>query len=124
MQLYVSFHIYFLINTTKKSANTNKIFSLVILLMDIIPSLILSIYTDKPFPSAIWSIYTDRSISSVYTDHIADGLYRFLKSCNGVMTWIFSDNFTDGMTEGFKPGSPYSDVAHSPADLPTGRVRR
>jgi len=40
----------------------------------------------------------------------------FLESCNGVMTWIFSDDFTDGMTEGLKPRSPYSDVALSPAD--------
>jgi hypothetical protein len=28
-------------------------------------------------------------ILSVYTDLIADGLYRFLKSCNSVMMWIF-----------------------------------
>jgi hypothetical protein len=55
----------------------------------------------------------------VYTDHIAYGIYRFLKCCSGVMTWIFSDDFTDGMTEGFKSGSPYSDVAQSPAGIPT-----
>jgi hypothetical protein len=35
------------------------------------------------------------------------------------MTWIFSDDFTIGMTEGFKPGSPYTDVTQSPVDSPT-----
>jgi hypothetical protein len=28
----------------------------------------------------------------------------FLESCNGAMTWIFSDDFADGITEGFKSG--------------------
>ena len=49
----------------------------------------LSVYTDRQFPSAIRSVYTEGRILSVYTDRIADGLYRFLKSCNSVMTWIF-----------------------------------
>jgi len=49
----------------------------------------LSVYTDRQFPSAIRSVYTEGRILSVYTDRIADGLYRFLKSCNNVMTWIF-----------------------------------
>ncbi|KAJ6868815.1 hypothetical protein NC651_033800 [Populus alba x Populus x berolinensis] len=34
------------------------------------------------------------------------------------------DNFTTRMIEGFKSGSSCSDVTHSPADLPTGRVCR
>ena len=43
----------------------------------------------------------------------------FLESCNGVMTLIFfPDDFIGGMTEGFKPGSPYSDVAQSPMGIP------
>jgi hypothetical protein len=29
---------------------------------------------------------------------------EFLESCSGVMTWIFSDDFTNGIAEGFKPG--------------------
>jgi hypothetical protein len=56
---------------------------------NIIPSLSLSVYTDRPFSSAIRSVYTKGRVLSVYTDCIANKLYRFLKSCNGVMTWIF-----------------------------------
>jgi len=44
----------------------------------------------------------------------------FFLSCNGVMTWFFSDDFTNIMTEGFKLESPYSDVAQSPVDSPMG----
>jgi len=40
------------------------------------------------------------------------------------MMWNFSDDFTDGLTEGFKLGSLYNDVAHSPSELPTTRVRQ
>jgi hypothetical protein len=31
---------------------------------------------------------------------------------------VFAGDFTDGLTEGFKPGSPYSDVTNSLSDLP------
>jgi hypothetical protein len=30
---------------------------------------------------------------------------------------VFAGDFTDGMTEGFKPGSLYSDVTNSPSEL-------
>jgi hypothetical protein len=53
--------------------------------------------------------------SSIYTDSQRT-IQFFLESCNGVMTWIFLDDFTDGMTEGFKPGYPYSDVTLSPTE--------
>ena len=32
---------------------------------------------------------------------------------------LFACDFIDGITEGFKPGSPYSDVTNSPSELPT-----
>jgi hypothetical protein len=31
---------------------------------------------------------------------------------------IFAADFTDGITEGFKPEYPYSDVTNSPSELP------
>jgi hypothetical protein len=49
-------------------------------------SLILSVYIDRPFSSVI---ITD-GIESVGN---TVGIYRFLKSCNGVMTWIFFIRF-------------------------------
>jgi hypothetical protein len=32
---------------------------------------------------------------------------------------IFASDFTDGITEGFKLGSSYSDVTNSPSEVPT-----
>jgi len=32
---------------------------------------------------------------------------------------VFTGDFTDGMIEGFKPGSPYSDVTNSQLEWPT-----
>jgi hypothetical protein len=55
-------------------------------------------------PSSTLSVYTDGISLSVYTDRIADGLYSLfgkLQRCGDVD--FFSDEFTDGMTEGFKP---------------------
>jgi len=41
---------------------------------------------------------------------------------------VFKGDFIDEITEGFKPGSPYSDVTNSPSELstesPTEGVRR
>jgi hypothetical protein len=31
---------------------------------------------------------------------------------------VFAGDFTDGITEGFKPGSPYNDMTDSPSELP------
>jgi hypothetical protein len=31
---------------------------------------------------------------------------------------VFAGDFTEGITEGFKPGSSYSDVTNSPSKLP------
>jgi hypothetical protein len=31
---------------------------------------------------------------------------------------VFAADLTDGLTEGFKTGSPYSDVTNSPSELP------
>jgi hypothetical protein len=71
---------------------------------EIIPSPNLSVFTNKYKLSVIRSVYTDdvchRYVPTVSpTDDTV-----FLESCNGVMTWIFSDDFIDGITEGFKPG--------------------
>ena len=43
----------------------------------IIPSQILSVYTDRKHPSVIRSVYTDGVSPSVYTDRITDVLYSF-----------------------------------------------
>jgi hypothetical protein len=32
---------------------------------------------------------------------------------------VFAGDFTDKITEGFKPGASYSDVTDSPSELPT-----
>ena len=52
---------------------------------------------------------------------------RRMDYCNGVQGFInfttsISINFSDGMIDGFKPGSLYSYMAHSPAESPTERV--
>jgi hypothetical protein len=55
-------------------------------------------------PSSTLSVYSDGISLSVYTDRIADGLYSLfgkLQRCGDVD--FFSDEFTNGMTEGFKP---------------------
>jgi len=36
---------------------------------------------------------------------------------------VFAGDFTDRITEGFKPGAPYSDVTDSPSKLPTKSLR-
>jgi hypothetical protein len=36
---------------------------------------------------------------------------------------FFAGDFTNGMIERFKLGSPYSDVTHSPLELPTDHKR-
>jgi len=36
---------------------------------------------------------------------------------------VFAGDFTDGITEGFKPAAPYSDVTDSPSELPTESPR-
>ena len=43
----------------------------------------------------------------------------FLKKKQFVDVKVFASNFTNGITEGFKPGSPYSDVTDSPSEVPT-----
>jgi hypothetical protein len=32
---------------------------------------------------------------------------------------VFAGDFTDGIIEGFKPGSPYNDMTDSPSELLT-----
>jgi hypothetical protein len=64
----------------------------------------------------------------VYTDWDIDGLYRILKNKRFDDVEIFIGDFTDGMIEGFKPGSPYSDVTNLLSEWPmeslTEGVRR
>ena len=75
----------------------------------------------------------DRSIPTEYFRRYISTEWptEYIEFWNKEIVWwrgIFSDDFIDGVTEGFKPGSPYSDMAHSPSDLPTdiptGRVRQ
>jgi hypothetical protein len=68
-------------------------------------------------PLVIQSVYTDGLMLSVYTDWIIDGIYRFFKKKQFDDVEVFGGDFTDGMTEGFKLGSPYSDVTNSPSEL-------
>jgi hypothetical protein len=49
---------------------------------------------------------------SVYTDDIIDGIYRIKKKRFDDVE-IFAGDFSDRITEGCKPGSPYSDVTNS-----------
>jgi len=37
---------------------------------------------------------------------------------------VFADNFIDGITERFKPGSPYSEVTLSPSESSMEYFRR
>jgi len=70
-------------------------------------------------PSVIQSVYTDGLMLSVYTDRITDEIYRFIffkKQFDDVT--VFSSDFTNGMTKGFKLESPYSDMTNSPSELP------
>jgi hypothetical protein len=95
--------------TTRKPEKTNGITD-GIFPSEIISFQNLSVYTDGINPSATWSVYTDENIPSVYTDRVAyfcryiptvspTGYTVCLEICNGVVT---SDDFTDGITEGFK----------------------
>jgi hypothetical protein len=59
------------------------------------------------------SVFTDGTILSVYTDIITEGLFRILKKKTGQYVEVFESDFIDGITEGFKPGSQYSDVTPS-----------
>jgi hypothetical protein len=86
----------------------------------------LSVYTDKPLLSIIITdgidsicntvdiyrqttsgrrlVYTDGLLSSVYTDHIANGIYRILKRWNSVMTWSFFKRFYRWNDRGIQTG--------------------
>jgi hypothetical protein len=57
----------------------------------------------------------DGKTSSVYTG----SKKFFFENCNGGMTWIFSDEFTDENTKGFKPRQPSRDVSLTPVKSPT-----
>ena len=85
---------YIKIITIKKPEKTNEITDIIFLSV-ILPTKILlsvkrSVYTDRKYMSVILSVYTDGYIPSVSIDQIIDELYSFLKSCNGAMTWFFS----------------------------------
>jgi hypothetical protein len=71
-------------------------------------------------PSVIQLVYTDGLMLSVYTDRITDEIYRifFKKKMQFDDMTVFAGDFTDGMIEGFKLESPYSDVTNSPLELP------
>ena len=50
------------------------------------------------------SVYTDGLILSVYTDRIADRIYRILKRRNNVMTWNFFRRFYRQNDQGIQTG--------------------
>jgi hypothetical protein len=56
---------------------------------------------------------------SVYTDGITNEIYRFFKKMWFADVEVFAGDFTYGITEGFKQGSPYSGVTNLPSELPT-----
>jgi hypothetical protein len=61
----------------------------------------------------------DRIIPSVYIDWITDEIYIIWKKKKRFDdVEVFAADLTDGLTEGFKTGSPYSDVTNSPSELP------
>jgi hypothetical protein len=45
--------------------------------------------------------------------------YSKLKKKRFADVEVFADDFTDGIIEGFKLGSLYSDMTNSPSELPT-----
>jgi len=61
-------------------------------------------------------VYTNGILQSVYTDEITDKISRIKKRRFADMK-LFVGDFTDRITEGFKPGFPYSDVTNSPSEL-------
>jgi hypothetical protein len=94
--------------------------------MEIIMSLLLSVYTDRQYQSEIRSVYTEKICPSVYTDRIADGLYSFfekLQRCDevdfffrqfyrrndrGIQTGIsvqWRGTVTSGLTGGYTDGT-------------------
>ena len=72
----------------------------------------------ESFSSVIQSVYTNRILRSVYTEGITDRIFRIKKKKRFADVEVFASDFTDGITEGFKSGSPYSDVTDSPLEWP------
>jgi hypothetical protein len=60
--------------------------------------------TTELIPSQNLSVFTNRYIRWYILTVSPTAKTPFFESCNGMMTWIFSEDFTDGNTEGFKPG--------------------
>jgi len=67
--------------------------------------------------------FFSRSFAAIFPNgcksiNITDGIYRILKEkkqCDDME--VFADDFINGITEGFKLGSSYSDVTSSQAEL-------
>ena len=94
-------------HTTRKSTKTNRItdgmFSSIIFSNENNSvSNFIGIYRQTISVGNTVSIYW--WMYSVGTDRIADRLYRFLKSCNGVMTWIFLKWFYRWNDRGIQTG--------------------
>jgi tripartite-type tricarboxylate transporter receptor subunit TctC len=67
------------------------------------------------------SVYTDENILSDIPTVSPTGYTVCLEICNGV---VMSEDFTDGITEGFKLRLSYSDVVLLLMESPTEKVRR
>jgi hypothetical protein len=114
---------FYTIDTMRKSAKTNGItdgYNSV--------SKSVGIYLQIPSVSDTVVIYRWNTFVGIYRPYRRWTIQFFWKVTTVWWHGFFSDDFTDGMTEGFKLGYPYSDVTLSPAESPTGipteRVRR
>ena len=78
-------------------------------------------------PFIIQSVYTDRILRSIYPMELQTKYSEFKKK-KAVRVELFTGDFTNGITEGFKPESPCSDVTNSLSELsmesPTEIVRQ
>jgi hypothetical protein len=71
----------------------------------------------KFFPSVIPPVYTDGHIQSVFTDGMIDGIFR-IKKKRFPDVEVFTGDFTNRITEGFKMAALYGDVTDSPFEMP------
>jgi hypothetical protein len=75
----------------------------------------MSVHYDDKYRRILFRLYFGRYIpTELQTEYI-----EFKKKRRFADVEVFAGDFIDGITEGFKPRSPYSDVTNSPSELPT-----